>query len=106
MCEAMAATPQSVLHVVRASTGGLAGFAVSGAGTSIAYLQRLAVDPGSQGRGIGRSLVRSSARWAKRVGARALMLNTQIENCGAIALYESEGFVALDEPLAVLKNAG
>lgn len=106
MCEAMASTPRAVLHVVRNAAGGLAGFAVSGAGTSIAYLQRLAVDPGSQGRGIGRSLVRSSARWAKRMGSRVLMLNTQIDNDGAIALYESEGFVALKEPLAVLKNAG
>lgn len=106
MCEAMAATPRSVLHVVRDSAGGLAGFAISGAGTSIAYLQRLAVDPGSQGRGIGRSLVRSSARWAKRMGSRVLMLNTQLDNDNAIALYESEGFTALDEPLAVLKSAG
>jgi ribosomal protein S18 acetylase RimI-like enzyme len=103
MCEAMAATPRAVLHVVRNAGGGLAGFAVSGAGTSIAYLQRLAVDPRSQGRGIGRSLVRSSARWAKRMGSRVLMLNTQIDNDGAIALYESEGFVALKDPLAVLK---
>jgi ribosomal protein S18 acetylase RimI-like enzyme len=106
MLEAMAATPHSVLHVVRSGSGGLAGFAVSGAGTSLAYLQRLAVDPGSQGRGIGRSLVRSSARWAKRMGSRVLMLNTQVGNEGAIALYESEGFVTLDEPLAVLKSAG
>ena len=106
MIEAMAATPHSVLQVVRNTAGGLAGFAVSGAGTSIAYLQRLAVDPGSQGRGIGRSLVRSSARWAKRMGSRVLMLNTQVGNDGAIALYESEGFVTLQEPLAVLKSAG
>jgi ribosomal protein S18 acetylase RimI-like enzyme len=106
MLEAMAATPHSVLHVVRSGSGGLAGFAVSGAGSSLAYLQRLAVDPGSQGRGIGRSLVRSSARWAKRMGSRVLMLNTQVGNEGAIALYESEGFVTLEEPLAVLKSAG
>ncbi|HSM01702.1 MAG TPA: GNAT family N-acetyltransferase [Acidimicrobiia bacterium] len=106
MEEAIAATPHSVLHVVRSSGGGLAGFAVSGAGSSIAYLQRLAVDPSSQGRGIGRSLVRSSARWARRMGSRVLMLNTQVDNESAIALYESEGFVTLDEPLAVLKSAG
>ncbi len=30
------------------------------------------------------------------------MLNTQVENTGAIALYESEGFVTLPEPLGVL----
>lgn len=105
LAEAMAATPRSILHVVRNPSGGLAGFAVSGVGTTIAYLQRLAVEPARQGIGIGRSLVRSSARWAKREGAHALMLNTQVDNQPAMALYESEGFSALDEPLAVLERA-
>lgn len=103
--EAMEATPASVLHVVRSPEEGLAGFAVTGTGTTISYLQRLAVDPRWQGQGIGRSLVRASARWAKRSGSRALMLNTQTDNEGAIGLYESEGFHLLDEPLAVLRKA-
>lgn len=104
--EAMQATPSSVLHVVRSSGDRLAGFAITGTGTTISYLQRLAVDPRDQGSGIGRSLVRASARWAKRSGSRALMLNTQTDNEPAIRLYESEGFHLLDEPLAVLQRAG
>lgn len=104
--EAMAATPRSMLQVVRAPDDGLAGFAVSGVGTTLAYLQRVAVDPRFQGRGIGRSLVRSSARWARSEGASSLLLNTQVGNDPAMRLYESEGFVALDEPLDVLKCAG
>lgn len=102
LTEAMQATPTSVLHVVRSSGGRLAGFSITGAGTTISYLQRLAVDPKDQGSGIGRSLVRASARWAKRAGSRALMLNTQTDNEPAINLYESEGFHLLEEPLAVL----
>jgi len=105
LTEAMDATPTSVLHVVRSSDDGLAGFAVTGAGSAISYLQRLAVDPRWQGQGIGRSLVRASARWAKRSGSRALMLNTQTENESAIGLYEAEGFHLLEEPLAVLSKA-
>lgn len=105
LTEAMQATEESMLHVVRSSEGGLAGFAVTGAAQTIAYLQRLAVDPRWQGQGIGRSLVRASARWAKRTGSRALMLNTQTENVGAIGLYEAEGFSVLEEPLAVLSKA-
>lgn len=105
LTEAMEATPTSVLHVVRSSDDGLAGFAITGAGTTISYLQRLAVDPRWQGQGIGRSLVRASARWAKRSGSRALMLNTQTDNEGAVGLYEAEGFQLLDEPLAVLSRA-
>jgi GNAT superfamily N-acetyltransferase len=103
--EAMAATPRSALHVVRSVEGGLAGFAVTGTGHSVAYLQRLAVDPRWQGQGIGRSLIRTSARWAKRAEARSIMLNTQTENTGAIGLYEAEGFELLTEPLAVLQRA-
>lgn len=105
LTEAMEATPDSIIQVVRSSEGGLAGFAVTGAGTTISYLQRLAVDPRWQGQGIGRSLVRASARWAKRSGSRALMLNTQTDNEPAIGLYEREGFTLLDEPLAVLSSA-
>jgi len=105
LAEAMASTPRSILHVVRTEGDALAGFAVSGIGTTIAYLQRLAVDPERQGMGIGRSLVRSSARWAKREGAHSLILNTQLDNAAAIGLYESEGFTVLSEPLAVLKRA-
>jgi len=103
MEEAMSSTRNSVIHVVRKAGGGLAGFAITGVGVTIAYLQRLAVDPACQNRGIGSSLVRSSARWAQREGARSLMLNTQLENEPAIRLYESEGFRILSEPLAVLK---
>ena len=103
--EAMAATTSSVLHVVRSPEDGLAGFAVTGVGQTIAYVQRLAVDPRWQSQGIGRSLVRTSGRWAKKAGARSLMLNTQADNVEAIGLYESEGFRVLDEPLAVLTKA-
>ncbi len=103
--EAMAATSSSVLHVVRNPEGGLAGFAVTGAGQTISYLQRLAVDPRWQSQGIGRSLVRTSARWAKKAGTRALMLNTPADNEAAIGLYETEGFQLLEEPLAVLSRA-
>lgn len=100
--EAMTSTPRTVLHTVGASDGGLAGFAVTGVGSTLAYLQRVAVDPRFQGTGIGRALVRASARWAAKAGATAIMLNTQVENLPAISLYESEGFDTLDEPLAVL----
>ena len=105
LSEAMEATERSVLQVVRSSEGGLAGFAVTGAAQTISYLQRVAVDPRWQGQGIGRSLVRASARWAKQSGSRALMLNTQTDNESAIGLYESEGFSLLEEPLAVLSTA-
>jgi ribosomal protein S18 acetylase RimI-like enzyme len=104
MLEAINSTRNSAIHVVRNASGGLAGFAITGVGVALSYLQRVAVDPANQGRGIGRSLVRTSARWAQRKGARALMLNTQADNEPALQLYATEGFRTLDEPLAVLRD--
>ncbi len=105
MLEALNSTYRSTMHVVRRPGGGLAGFAITGLGATISYLQRVAVDPRWQGRGIGRSLVRTSARWAERQGAQAIVLNTPMGNRTSTSLYESEGFHLLDEGLAVLHRS-
>jgi ribosomal protein S18 acetylase RimI-like enzyme len=105
MLEALNSTARSAMHVVRRPGGGLAGFAITGMGIAISYLQRVAVDPRWQGRGIGRSLVRTSARWAERQGAQAIVLNTPAGNRTSTNLYESEDFRLLDEGLAVLHRS-
>ena len=99
--EALDATARSVLLGVRDPSGILAGFAVVGVTGRMGYLQRAAVDPARQGRGVGRSLTRASARWARSHGADALLLNTQPGNTTALGLYESEGFERLPDRLAV-----
>ncbi len=53
---------------------------------------------------MGRSLIRAAARTAQSAGSRAMMLNTQIDNTAAVALYESEGFVTLPESLFLLRR--
>jgi ribosomal protein S18 acetylase RimI-like enzyme len=103
MEEAMNATSRSSVFVVRNAEGRPAAYAIVGYGHAICYLQRVAVDPLWQGRGMGRSLVRVAARAARASGARAMLLNTQPENEPAMALYRSEGYVTLTEPLAVLR---
>jgi ribosomal protein S18 acetylase RimI-like enzyme len=102
LLEAVQATAQRTINLVRRPGGGLAGFAITGLGGPLAYLQRVAVDPAWQGRGIGRSLVRHSAAWAKSQGASALLLNTPDGNGSAAALYASEGFRTVTRDLAVL----
>ncbi|MDH3500741.1 MAG: GNAT family N-acetyltransferase, partial [Acidimicrobiia bacterium] len=101
--EAMEATGRSCVLVIRDSDGGLAGFAIVGFGTAIAYLQRVAVHPKWQGQGMGRSLVRVAARRARADGSRVMLLNTQLDNEPALSLYESEGYIRLPEPLWLLK---
>jgi ribosomal-protein-alanine N-acetyltransferase len=103
--EAMGATSRTTLLVIRNDSGGLCGFAIIGLGHALAYLQRVAVDPEWQGRGMGRSLVRAGGRTARNAGAGAMLLNTQTENEGALRLYESEGYVALDESLVLLRRS-
>ena len=64
------------------------------------------MDPDHARRGIGRSLVRASVDWARRHGARTMVLNTQPENLAAARLYEDEGFVRLGARLRVLAKEG
>jgi ribosomal protein S18 acetylase RimI-like enzyme len=104
LLEAVQATGRRAIHLVRRPGGGLAGYAITGLAGPLAYLQRVAVDPAWQGRGLGRSLVRSSAAWGEHAGASALLLNTPEGNASAAALYASEGFRTVSRDLAVLRR--
>lgn len=53
----------------------------------------VAVAPGWRRQGIGRGLLGGAYAWAQEVGVRKVSLNVRSGNAGAIALYESEGFV-------------
>jgi len=106
LSDALAATSLSQVLVVR-DEDEVVGFAIVGALASVSYLQRLAVEPDRGGQGIGRSLVRASVDWARRRGARSMLLNTQPENTTAAHLYESEGFLTMGSRLRVLaRQAG
>jgi ribosomal protein S18 acetylase RimI-like enzyme len=104
MAEAIAATGTARTLLIRGPDGAPVAFAILGFGHAIAYLQRLAVHPEWQGQQMGRSLTRGAARMARKAGSKAMLLNTQSDNEAAIALYESEGFVALPEPLALFRR--
>lgn len=104
--EAIEATSRSTTLAIQGGEGRPIAYAVVGFGSAISYLQRVAVNPEWQGHGMGRSLVRVAARKARAVGAKVLLLNTQIDNNPAIALYEDEGFALLPEPLTLLRVTG
>ncbi len=104
--DAMAATPSARLRVALRpdSEQGIAGYAVTGRAGPRGYLQRLAVDPELQRRGIGTALVVDGLRWLRRWGAHEVLVNTQEENRFALALYEALGFQRQSEGLAVLRR--
>jgi GNAT superfamily N-acetyltransferase len=98
--DALDATPRSRLLVAGAPADV---FAIVGVSGSASYLQRIAVHPSSQRRGLGRRMLRESMRWARTTGARTMLLNTQVDNTRAVALYRSEGFDTLADRLSVLR---
>jgi len=104
--EAISATSRSTTLTIQGGEGNPIAYAVVGFGSDISYLQRVAVDPSWQGHGMGRSLLRVAARKARAAGAKVLLLNTQVDNNAAIALYEDEGFAQLPEPLTLLRVSG
>jgi len=102
IAEARHATPSNRVRVAVAPSGAISGYAVSGRSGGRGFLQRLAVDPGVQGRGLGTALALDGMRWMQSRGATTVLVNTQVDNDRALALYRRLGFRLLDEQLAVL----
>jgi ribosomal protein S18 acetylase RimI-like enzyme len=117
--DALGATASARLRVVAGTdlpldapkVGGTAGrhhvdgYAVTGRSGSRGYVQRLAVDPQLQRRGIGAALVIDGLRWLRRHGAERVVVNTQVGNDAALRLYYRLGFRPEPEGLSVLSCA-
>jgi ribosomal protein S18 acetylase RimI-like enzyme len=101
---AVDATPSSRFRVAGRRTGrdGLAAYAVTGRAGPHGYLQRVAVHPERRREGYGRAVVLDGLHWLHRHGATKALVNTQRENLGALALYESCGFHELPSGLCVM----
>lgn len=84
--------------------GSVVGFAISGAGGDSGYIQRVAVDPDVQRSGIGRRLVVDSLAWMIDRRLTTAHVNTGVDNTAALALYQSLGFVELDERLTIAER--
>ena len=103
--EARSATPTRRFRVAKLD-GRIVGYAVTGRAGSRGYLQRLAVDPATQGQGIGSMLVHDSFDWLRRRGAEETLVNTQESNETALALYERLGYRRHRQGLLVLQWTG
>ncbi len=105
--EATMATPRFRFRI--ASVGGadeIVGYAIFGLGAGEGYLQRIAVDPGWQGRGFATNLIVDGLRWARRWRARRVGVNTQTRNETAFRLYRQLGFVPQPERIAIFRLPG
>lgn len=70
----------------------VAGYAICGRSGHHGYVQRLAVAPECQRRGTGRRLLLDGLHWMRRNGAAQAVVNTQVGNDAALALYLDVGF--------------
>lgn len=89
--EALGATARARLRGADGPAG-LAGYAVTGRSGRRGFLQRLAVDPSVQRQGLGRALVVDALTWLQRWRVDRAVVNTQLGNEAALALYEGIGF--------------
>ena len=99
--DALKATPSTRFRVAT-DAGAVVGYSVCGRAGARGYVQRLAVDPGQQGRGLGRALLIDGLRWLQRRGAKSAVVNTQVGNERALQLYTALGFRLEPSGLAVL----
>ena len=102
--EAVSATPSARFRVATAGDR-LVGYAVTGRAGRQGYVQRLAVDPTAQRRGIGRLLVVDGLHWLDRRGAARAVVNTQPDNAPALELYRRLGFREQPAGLDVLARS-
>ena len=102
--EALTATPAARFRVAVVHRK-VVGYCVTGRAGRRGYLQRLAVQPAWQGHGLGQALVSDSLQWLQRRGATSAVVNTQVENERALALYLAMGFRLQPSGLEVLGRA-
>ncbi|MEN3314425.1 MAG: hypothetical protein V7605_659 [Acidimicrobiaceae bacterium] len=101
--QALAATPSARFRVALEG-GQVAGYAITGRAGTDGYLQRLAVDPAHQRRGLGRALALDGLYWLRRKGVGRAAVNTQVSNTAAFSLYEGLGFRSQPSDLVVLRR--
>ena len=66
------------------------------AGTSVARLYSIAVDPAARGQGVARLLLEAAIEQARATGASVLRLETRADNQAAQSLFTRYGFTPLD----------
>ncbi|RBQ02348.1 GNAT family N-acetyltransferase [Pedobacter miscanthi] len=61
------------------------------------YLDSISVNPDSQGKGIGKQLIKAGVDWGKKLGHTNIGLLVEQENTRAFKLYQNMGFVTQNE---------
>ena len=74
------------------------------AGTLVARIYSIAVDPAYRGRGVAQGLIAAAEQAARSRGARSLRLEVRASNKAALSLYERAGFTFLERKPGYYQN--
>ncbi len=102
LLQVLAATDRRRLRVALGAGRRVGGYAICGVTAGSGYVQRIAVAPQLQGRGIGKKLLLDGLYWLRSEGAQEVAVNTQLGNEAALALYRRAGFQEAPSGLCVL----
>jgi GNAT superfamily N-acetyltransferase len=91
------AAPHGIFVVLYDAGGPVAGGGVKRWDEGIAEIKRMYVVPAARGRGHGRTLLEALEHAARTLGYTHARLDTGPEQPGARGLYESAGYVAIDD---------
>lgn len=105
LAEACSATPASRARLAVDRGGSPVGFAISGRSGRHGFLQRISVDPHDHRQGIGSTLVADGLRWLRRWRTTTVLVNTEVTNTAALALYHRFGFAVRPDELVVMERA-
>ncbi|MGD9998998.1 MAG: GNAT family N-acetyltransferase [Ilumatobacteraceae bacterium] len=99
------ATPIHRSRIIGGPPGtAVGGFLVSGRAGRNGYIQRLAVRPDLQRRGLATDLMNDALQWMHRARLQRSYVNTHVGNEPALDLYRGLGFVELSERLRVFEG--
>ena len=74
------------------------------AGTFVARVYSIAVDPAYRGRGVAQGLIAGAEQAARVRGSRSLRLEVRASNKAALSLYERAGFTFLERKPGYYQN--
>jgi len=103
LTEALSSTNRCRIFV-STSHGQATGFILVGVSAQQGYIQRLAVVPAAQRTGTASHLLTRALAWIDSQGCDTSIVNTDIHNTAALALYRTYGFVSLEHGLTVVER--
>lgn len=80
------------------------GYCILGITLKSSFVQRLAVHPKSQRKGVGSSLLCSVSKDMGEKNVQTIKLNTQLDNSAAKKLYQQNGFVRETDVLTIMSS--